>query len=257
MARVLMPLPTEDFDPTESAVPWRVLVDAGHEVVFATPEGAPAAADEVVIRGPLGMISGSMKAGSDVVRIYREMAEDPAFLAPIAWADMDPDAVDALFLVGGHAPGMREYLESEDIRRVVLAMWPDRPVAAICHGVLVLARTVDPDTGRSVLDGRKTTCLPSYMERFAWRLTSWKLGRYYKTYDADVEEEVRDAVGESGEFVRGPVHLFSKGSEKSDAAAFIVEDGRYASGRWPGDAWRVGRWLSEALDHPNVIPPIS
>jgi len=51
MSRVLMPLPAHDFDPTESAVPRKVLTDAGHTVVFATPTGTAAEADEVVI-GP-------------------------------------------------------------------------------------------------------------------------------------------------------------------------------------------------------------
>jgi putative intracellular protease/amidase len=42
---VLMPLPDRDFDVTEVAVPWRLLTDAGHQVVFATQNGtgAPAA----------------------------------------------------------------------------------------------------------------------------------------------------------------------------------------------------------------------
>ena len=242
-----MPLPSCDFDPTESAVPWRVLTAAGHEVIFATPDGQPAAADEVVIRGPLGAISGAMRAGRDAVDIYRAMQRDPAFLSPMRWDEMDPASIDGLFLVGGHAPGMREYLESEAVRGLVLGTWGAKPVAAICHGVLVLARTIDPESDRSVLEGRRTTCLPSYMERFAWRLTSWKLGDYYKTYDADVEAEVRDAVGEAGAFERGPVHLFSKGSEENDGPAFIVEDGDYASGRWPGDAWKVARWLADKL----------
>ena len=39
MARILVPLPRADFDPTEAAVPWRILVDIGHEVRFATPDG--------------------------------------------------------------------------------------------------------------------------------------------------------------------------------------------------------------------------
>ena len=242
-----MPLPSRDFDPTESSVPWHVLRQAGHEVVFATPDGKPAAADEVVIRGPLGVISGSMKTSKDAIEIYREMQKDAAFQSPVRWDAMDANTIDGLFLVGGHAPGMREFLESESVRSIVLETWDDKPVAAICHGVLVLARAVNSETGRSVLHGRKSTCLPSYMEQFAWRLTSWKLGGYYKTYPADVEAEVREALGAGGAFERGPIHLFSKGSEKNDRPAFIVEDGSYASGRWPGDAWKVARWMVDRL----------
>jgi putative intracellular protease/amidase len=40
MARIWMPLPDRDFDVTEVAVPWKLAVEAGHEVVFATEAGA-------------------------------------------------------------------------------------------------------------------------------------------------------------------------------------------------------------------------
>lgn len=36
---ILIPLPNHDFDPTEAAVPWRMLTKAGHKVSFATPRG--------------------------------------------------------------------------------------------------------------------------------------------------------------------------------------------------------------------------
>jgi hypothetical protein len=39
MARVLIPLPARDFDPSEAAVSWQVLSNAGHIVTFATPDG--------------------------------------------------------------------------------------------------------------------------------------------------------------------------------------------------------------------------
>ena len=45
MAKILLPLPDTDFDVTEVAVPWKLLVEAGHEVVFATEAGATPAAD--------------------------------------------------------------------------------------------------------------------------------------------------------------------------------------------------------------------
>ena len=247
MARVLMPLPALDFDPNESAIPWRVLTEAGHEVVFATPEGDAARADEMVLRGPLGRLSGAMKAPAAVAKLYQEMVATDAFRRPLRYGEMS-GAADALFLVGGHAPRMKPYLESDLVQAAVIEAWATRPVAAICHGVLVLARTTDPATGVSVLRGRRSTCLPGYMERLAWYSTAWKLGRYYRTYDAYVEEEVREALGGEGEFVRGPVHLFSRGTAQDDTHAFVVEDGSYVSARWPGDAWLIARKLVERLD---------
>jgi len=49
--RVLVPLPAPDFDPSEAAVSWRVLADAGHTVRFATPDGCPAVADDMMLTG--------------------------------------------------------------------------------------------------------------------------------------------------------------------------------------------------------------
>jgi putative intracellular protease/amidase len=51
MSKVLMPLPARDFDPTEAAVTWRVIRDAGHQVFFATPDGQPAKADPLMLSG--------------------------------------------------------------------------------------------------------------------------------------------------------------------------------------------------------------
>jgi putative intracellular protease/amidase len=95
----------------------------------------------------------------------------------------------------------------------VRAFWQlGRPTGAICHGVLVLARTHDTGTGRSVLAGRRTTCLPKYMERTAYLLTAWRLGRYYRTYPAYVEDE------------------------------------NYVSARWPGDAYLFAKRFRAMLE---------
>ena len=51
MARVLFLLPALDFDPSEAAVSWQVLVNAGHVVRFATPDGRPAVADDMMLTG--------------------------------------------------------------------------------------------------------------------------------------------------------------------------------------------------------------
>jgi putative intracellular protease/amidase len=192
MARVLIPVPDADFDVTETSVPWKLLTRAGHEVVFATERGdGPPAGDKRLLDGSLGKLGPAPEPRA----WYDEMAAAPAFTRPIAWADIDPGAFDGLILPGGHAPGMRQYLGSERLQGKVAAFWrTGKPVAAICHGVIVLARTIDPATGKSVLDQARTTCLPKYMERGAWLLTRWKLGRYYRTYDIYVEDEVRSAL---------------------------------------------------------------
>ena len=245
--RVLLPLPDRDFDVTEVAVPWRILRDAGHDVVFATERaGAVAAADPRLLTG---VLFGQLGAAPEAVRCYGELTRAPEFAATVAWSDVDVAGFDGLLLPGGHAPGMRQYLGSASLRDQVRAFWQlGRPVGAICHGVLVLARTIDARTGGSVLASCQTTCLPKYMERAAYLATGWRLGRYYRTYPAYVEDEVRAALLDPGsQFKRGPVVLSSRGTATDDGPAFAVVDGRYVSARWPGDAYLFARRFRDLL----------
>ena len=247
MARVLVPLPDQDFDVTEVAVPWRLLTRAGHEVVFATETGTvrPAADPRLLT----GVVFGQLGADPEAKAYYRELESSAELAQPTTWERLDVKTFDALLLPGGHAPGMRQYLGSEILQARVVDFWKlDRPVAAICHGVLVLARAIDPATRKSVLERSRTTCLPKYMERTAYFVTAWKLGRYYRTYDAYVEDEVHAALANAeAQFVRGPRVLSRRGTADDDSAAFVVEDGRYVSARWPGDAYLFAKKLIERL----------
>lgn len=245
--RVLIPLPDRDFDVTEVVVPWRLLTDAGHEVVFATEQaGTRPAADPRLLTG---VILGQLGAADEPKRFYQQLTAAPEFTATAAWADLDVTAFDGLLLPGGHAPGMRQYLGSPELQRQVARFWTlGRPVGAICHGVLVLARSQDPATGRSVLADRRTTCLPKYMERSAYLSTAWRLGRYYRTYPAYVEDEVRSALADpAAQFERGPRVLTRRGTSADDTHAFVVQDGTYVSARWPGDAYLFARRYLELL----------
>ncbi|SEG95428.1 Putative intracellular protease/amidase [Actinacidiphila yanglinensis] len=245
--RVLMPIPDRDFDVTEVAVPWSVLTAAGHEVVPVTERpGTRPAADPRLLDG---VLFGRLGATPDAKAAYARFVDAVGATRSTGWADMDVAAFDGLLLPGGHAPGMRQYLGSAALREQVARFWAlDRPVGAICHGVLVLARTLDPATGRSLLADRRTTCLPRYMERTAYWTTAWRLGRYYRTYPAYVEEEVRGALTDpAAQFERGPRVLTRRGREDDDTHAFVVEDGNYLSARWPGDAHLFARRYLELL----------
>lgn len=102
---VLIPLPSLDFDPTEVAVPWRVLTDAGYAVVFATEDGAPGSCDPLVLVGPLFGLLGALPNN---VALYESMTADPAFASPRRWQDLQVDEFAGLVLPGGHAKGMRQ-----------------------------------------------------------------------------------------------------------------------------------------------------
>jgi putative intracellular protease/amidase len=244
--RILVPLPDRDFDTTEVAVPWRLLTDRGHEIVFATQRGGSAPRCDPKLLS--GVLFGKLGAEPEPVSFYEQLTGDAAFREPAAWGEIEPAEFDGLLLPGGHAQGMRQYLGDAALQAKVAAFWAlERPVGAICHGVIVLARSIDPATGRSVLAGRRTTCLPKYMERGGFLLTAWRLGRYYRTYPTYVEDEVIAALGGPANFERGGPRTTRRGTYDDDSAAFVVQDGNYLSARWPGDAYLFAKRFDRLL----------
>jgi putative intracellular protease/amidase len=284
VATVLIPIADRDFDPTEVAVSWRVLTGSGHRVVFATETGTPGVADDIMVTGrgldiwsalpllgAIPLIGLTLRANKDGRKSYRDMLHSNEFQHPGSWAGATLDGVDALLLPGGHrARGMRSYIDSDILHRLVVeAFARGLVVAAICHGVLLAARSVDPNTGRSVLYGRKTTALTWAMERSAWRLTRLTRYRdrdYYRTYTEEpgqpggymsVQSEVTRALADPTDFrdvARGSPQWRRKTSGMArDTAtdsrpAFVVDDGGYVSARWPGDTHTFATVLAQKLN---------
>jgi putative intracellular protease/amidase len=283
VARVLILLPARDFDPSEAAVSWQVLVNAGHTIAFATPDGRPASADDMMLTGQgldpwgaipllrnLPLIGLLMRANRDARNAYAEMIADRNFRAPQRWDAVEVSAFDGLLLPGGHrARGMRDYLESETLQRHVVSFFEaERPVAAICHGVLLAARSISKRTGRSVLYGYRTTALTWALERSAWRVarvTRFWDPNYYRTYleqngqpdgFMSVQQEVTRALARPEDFMDVPAtdpdyRRKTSGLQRDSLAdprpAFVVRDRNYVSARWPGDAHTFARTFSDML----------
>lgn len=234
---ILIPLPHHDFDPTEVAVPWKTLTEAGLRVVFATPSGKAGAGDPILLSGNrFGPLKKAFMTDENGLAAYRKMEKSSEFRKPQSYGDMAERDFDGLLLPGGHAPGVREYIESSAVQTMARDFFTrDKPVAAICHGVLILARTKYADTGQSILYGKKTTALPLPMEGLAYNITRWWMGSYYKTYALSVETEVKNALRSPRDFYRGPF-LLARDTPLRRERGFYVKDGNYLSARWPGDA---------------------
>jgi protease I len=251
MATLLMPLPGRDFDPSETGVPWRVLSGFGHRVVFATPGGEPGEADQRMVTGQgLGLLAPVLRADHNGRSAHDAMIASPEFRQPLRYEAIVDHSFDALLLPGGHAKGMRHYLESTLLQRLVTEFFAaGKPVGAICHGVVLAARSTVA-TGRSVLHGRKTTALLRSQELLAWNLTRLYLGDYYRTYPATVEDEVTAALARPEDFHRGPMSITRDTPNRPNG--FAVVDGNYVSARWPGDAHRFARALAACRTQPKI-----
>ena len=242
---IVMPLPSYDFDPTEIAVTWKTLTDAGHRVIFATPDGEISAADIKMVTGEgLGLLGKMLRADDNGRQAYQALLLDEDFNHPLDYASLRIENFDGLILGGGHAVGMKTYLESTVLQQFVgLFFDSNKPIGAICHGVVLAARCLSPKTGQSVLFGKKTTALPEFMELSAWALTKYKVGDYYRTYPITVQKEVTLALKQPSDFIVGPVLSLRAALRDSPTKlhlGFTVQDGQYLSARWPGDAHRFG-----------------
>jgi putative intracellular protease/amidase len=273
-----------DFDPSEAAVSWQTLKRAGHTVLFATPEGNKSAADPRMLTGEeldlwgfmpglkkikvLGLV---LRANAEARQAYRMMESDSAFLKPMPYQELAAGMFDGLLLPGGHyARGMRRYLEDPDLQSFVGSFFDSgKPVGAICHGVVLAARSISPKSGRSVLHGRRTTALTWRLEKAAWSLMRfagriWDPG-YYRTYREEpgepegyrsVQAEVTRSLARPEDFLDVPgssPHYFFKASgmfrdsASDDRPAWVVQDGSYVSARWPGDVYTFAKTFSALL----------
>ena len=280
-ARVLILIGSRDFDPSEVAVSWQVLTGAGLDVLFATPDGRPGEADPLMLSGQgldlwgwipllrrIKLLGLMLRADAVAREAHAQMLRSPAFGHPLKHFDVDVQAFDGLLLPGGHrAAGMRAYLESSTLQKIVASFFDAaKPVGAICHGVVLAARSVSPASGRSVLHGRKTTALTWKLEKSAWTLMR-ALGRvwdpaYYRTYveapgepdgyrsvEAEVKralaspEDFKDVPPDSPQRFRQASGLFRDRPDDT-RCAFVVADGNYVSARWPGDGHLFAQTLA-------------
>src|SRR3546814_10367495 len=96
--RILLPLPRHDYDPSEVAVSWRTLRASGHDVRFATPDGAQALPDPLMLSGEgldaWGLIPGlrklrvlglALRANAAARAAHDELLNEAAFRAPLSY----------------------------------------------------------------------------------------------------------------------------------------------------------------------------
>jgi putative intracellular protease/amidase len=233
---ILIPTGTYDVDPTEVAVPWHILHERGHDICFATDTGKAASADPIMLSGDgLGFLKPLLIAEKPARETYAALLQDKAFQNPIHYDDIRVEDYEAILLPGGHAKGAIPYLESTVLQKAIAGFFAaGKPIAAICHGVVAVCRAENPETGKSVLYGRKTTALLRRQERLAYHVTKHKVGDYYLTYPVTVEDEVTATLKSPDDFIQGPMPVL-RDNMKHLSRGFTVRDGNYLSARWPGD----------------------
>lgn len=207
----------------ELTVPYYRMLDAGAEVVFASPLGGKATLD-----------AGSLKpAGQNETSVDRYLADSNAHLKlrnTVAVASVDGSAFDAVFFPGGHGT-MWDLPNDAGVTHAVEAAYAaNKFIASVCHGAagLVTARRAD---GNSIVHGVRVNSF------------------------TDAEE---NAVGLSDVV---PFLLESRlralGGRFEGAAnwqSFAVRDGQFITGQNPQSSALVAEHLLEALGLTATTP---
>ncbi len=238
--RILIPLPLYGFDPSEVAIPWKLLSEKKFQVIFSTPNGKKANGDELMLSGDkLGIFKSVLRARKDAVETYDKMVNDDSFCNPIKYNEAQERNFDAILLPGGHDKGVKEYLESKILQKLVVDFFnAKKTVGAICHGVVLAARSVNSENNKSIISNYKTTALLKSQELLAYNLTKLWLKDYYLTYPGNtVEDEVKSVLFDKDQFIKGPSPILRDDLDHLNRG-FIVKDRNYISARWPGDAYR-------------------
>jgi putative intracellular protease/amidase len=201
-----------------------------------------------------GVVGALLGANREAKEAYHAMTASDSNAAgsinkPHAWTSptFSLAEYDLVFLPGGHDKGVRQIIDSSKMHDLLSDFFPKtrrtntslkRTLAAICHGVQVLAFTPGNTTtstgkSKSIIHDAKTTALPAFMEDSIFWLTRLFLGDYYKTYgygSKSVQSFVQDGLDDPKQFVSGPIW--------KAGAPFIVEDEtyNYVTGRFPPDA---------------------
>ena len=249
--KVLIPLPSNGCDPSEVGIPYKLMIEVGINVVFATPNGVKATTDEIMLTGKnLGIWKSVLPARKDAVEAYLEMEHTHAFQNPIKYDAIKEADFDAIYLPGGHDKPVKEYLESELLQNSVAAFFKTKkPVGAICHGVVLVARSKNVASGKSVIHHYKTTALLKSQEMTGYYMTKLWLKDYYLTYpEISVEDEVKSVLSNDANFLNGPTPIL-RDTPQNLNRGFYVRDQNYVSARWPGDLYSFSKAFIEMIQN--------
>ncbi|WP_163560158.1 type 1 glutamine amidotransferase domain-containing protein [Halomonas sp. NO4] len=223
--RILMVLTSHDRlgdtgEPTgfwleELAAPYYACLDAGAEVVLASPKGG---------KPPLDPKSDAEESQTEATQRFKQDADAQERLANTQHlADVSADDFDAIFYPGGHGP-LWDLVEDADSIRLIETFWAQhKPVAAVCHAPIALIHARDAE-GRPIIEGREVTGFTNG-EEAAVGLTDV------------VPRLVEDALIASG-------GLYSKAD---DFTPYTRHDGQLITGQNPPSSELVAQLLLEAL----------
>jgi putative intracellular protease/amidase len=209
----------------EFANPYKIVTDAGHEVVVATPNGVTPNVDMMSLRPAM---AGGEKGALELEEIIRSAEE---MRRPIKLSDVRLEDYDAVYLPGGHGP-MSDLAFDADVGRLLTAQLASgNPLFIVCHApAAMLATRIH---GVSPFKGYRVTGFTNKEEEavgLASRAT-WLL-----------ETDLKEKVGVDF-------------SCKEMWEPYMVEDRNLVTGQNPSSAAVLGHRMLEILSERASVKP--
>ncbi|EOG5376018.1 type 1 glutamine amidotransferase domain-containing protein [Cronobacter turicensis] len=226
--------------------PVKRLLDAGHQVTFATPNGLAPTLDK--------SSDDKMYFNNDVNawRTHRALLDKLRLTSPVSSpvislaraAQRGYGEFDAIYIPGGHAP-MQDLLTSPALGQALAAFHAaGKPTALVCHGPIALLSTL-PDAPAFTRQLAETG--------YAAAQRDWIYAGYRMTVISNAEEEIAKGLlpkGGAMKFYPQTALEQAGGKYSSNSEPFtshIVTDRELITGQNPASATAVAQALLERL----------
>lgn len=221
------------------------LIDAGHHLLFVSPDGKACTIDKSSYQLVYWQLSSKrLEHAREVLAKLEDMGLRSPMKLSTLLADMARlDRMDALFIPGGHAPMTdvlhRNWLESDELNAETGELLlhfhqAGKPTALICHGSAALAAAPGMD-GHWIYEGYAMTCVSRSGEWVAEELPFFNVGGHMPDYPKNILEQAGGKV-----------------SNVMIGRSLVVEDRELLTGQDPMSAEELGkRFLAKIESHMN------
>lgn len=225
--------------------PVKMLIDAGHVVTFATPEGRAPSLDRTSVDPSY------FGGNAAIMALHQKLLDELGLTSAIKSLvislkrveQIGYDHFDAVYIPGGHAP-MQDLLVSRDLGRLLSNFHSrGKTTALVCHGPIALMSTLDNphDFADSLAAGK------------AEQAKNWIYAGYKFTVISNIEEEQAKALLQGGEMKFYPQTALEQAGGRFSGNAkpwlpHVVTDRELITGQNPASATLVGAELLKRLD---------
>jgi putative intracellular protease/amidase len=201
----------------ELSTPYYELIDAGIDVVIASPKGGRPPFATGSVKEPIEANEGSMK------RFLTDPVAMKKFNESVQATQVQSGDYDGIFLPGGHGTMWDTATDQATARLVGEIFSAGKPTAAVCHGPAGLVKAKRSD-GQSILLGKKVNGFTNEEETAAGLMD---------VVPFHLETVMRQL---GGQFENGPMW-----------GPYAVRDGNLITGQNPASSALVARHMVDAL----------